>query len=549
MLDGNSLMDYVLIRDWRTKKLNEVLDSGWISVYRFELDKNDLGREFVTILPSIAPKINTQTILQKSEWEIQPTTPSPSLVLQSDEDENSFHYQRFNWEHDIEPLVLSRSYDSHVKEHLELSEEFRLYHNLFFNDATNTFIKFINGDEIEVAKIQYRNVLIKRKELLQFLAAKQYDLILYFDIQRLANFDVANIPEDQREVVIQEESIHCQYDVQKYEYFTDEYTANALFRGKVLIPCPPIERCGIYPYEEETNDYENFIIGVDDQGDNITSTCDPQSVTYSGYPFFLIPVYFTREVLKKYYDDTVRFEITDGYVGKVGSWSLHLDNNNEDYVIVFLGDLGRSLPYKEQQHWKIYNISPPSDRGFSETQIRRAFLGQWVDPTDKVFLFKSRFSSLKKTWETTYGWKLFREMHPDDAHYWDGLHRPTKDNLKELEELAIGLTKIVIESLNDIELKKRLTLPEKGEKSIKKLEKYLDQESFPEVEQHIQTLHRLYHLRTNAAAHKKDKNNYERIAKELGIDTRSNIEIADEILEGLIDFLSMLTEHIRQENK
>lgn len=32
---------------------------------------------------------------------------------------------------------------------------------------------------------------------------------------------------------------------------------------------------------------------------------------------------------------------------------LRLDDNHEKYISVYLGDIGKSLSYEEQQYWKI----------------------------------------------------------------------------------------------------------------------------------------------------------------------------------------------------
>jgi hypothetical protein len=53
-------------------------------------------------------------------------------------------------------------------------------------------------------------------------------------------------------------------------------------------------------------------------------------------------------VLTKYYAHPERYSVEDGFLRCQGLWGLKLDNNHHEYIIVFLGDLGRDLPSDEQ---------------------------------------------------------------------------------------------------------------------------------------------------------------------------------------------------------
>ena len=74
--------------------------------------------------------------------------------------------------------------------------------------------------------------------------------------------------------------------------------------GKRLTPPPPVEQCGVWPFEPAQS-YETFIIGTDDVGNTIEFTCDSDALAnYFGAnpqaPHFLTPVFFKRAVLEKY---------------------------------------------------------------------------------------------------------------------------------------------------------------------------------------------------------------------------------------------------------
>lgn len=77
-------------------------------------------------------------------------------------------------------------------------------------------------------------------------------------------------------------------------------------------------------------------------------------------------------VLKKYYEDPEKYNVTDGYLSCGGLWGLRMDNDLISTVMVFLGDLGQTLSAKEQKHWKTFNI-PPSDNFLALRVIKGRF--------------------------------------------------------------------------------------------------------------------------------------------------------------------------------
>ncbi len=57
-------------------------------------------------------------------------------------------------------------------------------------------------------------------------------------------------------------------------------------------------------------------------------------------PTYLTPIYFSKDVLAKYYLKPELYEVNDGYIRCQWVWKLDVDNLNKDYVSVYLGDLG-----------------------------------------------------------------------------------------------------------------------------------------------------------------------------------------------------------------
>ena len=107
----------------------------------------------------------------------------------------------------------------------------------------------------------------------------------------------------------------------------------------------------------------DFIVGLDENGNSIKYSCNPDGLANNfgknpDSPNYLTPIFFRREVLTKYYAHSERYSVEDGYLRCQGIWGLQLDNNHNDYIIVFLGDLGRDLPSEEQMYWRSQNIPP-----------------------------------------------------------------------------------------------------------------------------------------------------------------------------------------------
>ena len=128
-------------------------------------------------------------------------------------------------------------------------------------------------------------------------------------------------------------------------------------------------------FGREDERYVEFIIGVDNEGKDITHTSDEEKLSNyfgknPGAPHFLTSVLFRKEVLTKYYSQPEKYSVEDGYLQCGGLWGLRMDNNHPKHVMVFLGDLGH-LAYNEQLHWKSFNLRTTGK--ISRTAWKRGF--------------------------------------------------------------------------------------------------------------------------------------------------------------------------------
>jgi len=217
-------------------------------------------------------------------------------------------------------------------------------------------------------------------------------------------------------------------------------------------------------------------------------------------------------------------------------WGIQIDNNMPNYVVVYLGDLGRDLHYEEQAYWRHYNVTP-GERQPSETNFRRSFLAEFADPSEPDLLFKQRYAKLNEGWVGKFGWPLFRPPHEGDAHVLRQLQLPISESLGEFENQVLFLVKLVIDSLNEAELAKVCGGALPDEKGISKFERYLKAQNYPNAGRDIDALRILQRLRSSGAAHAKGEN-FDKIQASVGLDRDSPRDVFRGLLGGVNQMLS-----------
>ncbi|MBV8736237.1 MAG: hypothetical protein JO007_03080 [Alphaproteobacteria bacterium] len=268
------------------------------------------------------------------------------------------------------------------------------------------------------------------------------------------------------------------------------------------------------------------------KGQDIVHTADEKELAdyfgkNPGAPHYLTPVWFTREVLRKYYDHPDKYTVEDAYLRCGSLWGLRMDNDLPDHVVVYLGDLGH-LAFQEQLYWKSFNIRPASDRT-SETHYRRSFLAEFADPTAPDLVLKQKLIDLQEAWEQRFGWQLFRPLQNDDAHVLKQLRIPLTESMGEFEHQTLLLTKLIVDSLNDARLAQELEGVLPDEKSIGKLERFFETKGYSPKQRDIKLLRLLQGVRSTAAAHRKGEQ-FRKVSRELQLDDRPVSEVFRELL-------------------
>ncbi|MED0657741.1 hypothetical protein P4S75_10435 [Anoxybacillus ayderensis] len=506
----------------------------WVQVYG-HMDMNGANGVFWV---GLIPNEDIGNALKNTNWEHEIGCISPGFVIYG---HDRVEYDRFSG-NKYEPLLFLRDYAGIREEHIEISEEFRLLNNLYFDIKENKYFEISDNGELEpVIKIEDGNVYIKLNYLKRFATVKQMGIALYFDIR----FDSTNTLEemDLEPVTDNYFGPDCCFDFysNNYDLSVRDKKSYSVIHGKKIIFGVSMEDCGYWPFEKEKK-YEDFIIGIDENGEEVRFTSNPNKLgNYFGTnpeaPHYLTPVYFTKDVLTKYYAKPELYEVNDGYIRCQGLWLLRIDNLNKDYVSVYLGDLGRDLPYKEQVYWRSFNIIP--DGKLSETKFRRDFLAQFADPDIVDMRFKQIFMSFRKKWNEKFGWDLFLELTENDKYNFEHLRIPISKSQVEFDGLILSLVKTIIDSLNEKELNKLIKNKEDLKGSISKLERFFEEQGVTGYETHIKFLRNLQELRSTGSGHRKGRS-YEKVCEKFNLRDGNFVEVFEKILEDSILFIEFL---------
>lgn len=551
-MDMHSEKERLLQKEWRESVIPNLGGSQWIRVY--QPGRTGLPEQ-VGFFCGLIPNASIHKSLKTYEWDIYIGEGVPGFMQTFDETgKRQTLYDRFgHLKYGIEPLVIVRSFHGLRPDAIEIAEEFKFFHNIFLDDDNTTYVQHDeSGDIVPVVRMSDNSVDIRRKHIRQFLAAKEMTFVLYFERMYFSftSLEELDIEEEYKE--FSSDNFAFNFIVRDSSLLRKDIKSQSWILGKAVIKGLPLERCGVWPFdEEEASQFEEFIIGVDEDDDPITYTSNPDELAdYFGKnshaPHYLTSVFFGREVLAKYFSEPNKYEIRDGLLSCGGWWSLQIDNDHPSNVVVFLGDLGRDLPYKEQMHWKRFNVVP--DGTMSETYFRRSFLNQWAEPKNSALRFRVAYSKLSKSWREKLEWDLFKPLSEADSHHFYTLHRPLTSEPSELDGLALSLSKLLVDSANVSKLKKEIpdfcSKDSRGndKKSITILGEYLSHKYGANTEKYLDCLRIVQDLRSASAAHRKGKK-FQRVSKSVGLDSRTTKQIADEIFTMLTDFLNSLREH------
>ena len=262
----------------------------------------------------LVPVQDAEKQLEKDTCEL--TTFEPGFTQYGALEDGEVVYYRYNNCVGAEPLVIAREYNGLAENNVEIVEEFRLLFNLFFNSANGEYEDLVNG--ITVIRIKNTGfVEIHKRYLKSYLAVKQMVLVLHIDSRCIFQEYDASIREDYMQYRNNDNTIYYTLSIGECTPLCKKENYSILFGKKLIFGCD-LKNCGIWPYNEEKK-YVDFIIGIDDAGNEIRHTSDPAKLSNyfganTGAPHYLTPVFFNAEVLNKYYSKPEKYEVGDSII-------------------------------------------------------------------------------------------------------------------------------------------------------------------------------------------------------------------------------------------
>ena len=473
---------------------------GWIPVFE---EQERPGTEMFRLACLLTEERTAQALLD-TNWELRTNGGAPGFLVHYANGEKEAEYQAVGAEGVI-PVVFHRTFAGGRPDVVELAEDFRLFWDLYHerrDEGDRWLATDEAGDPVVVAERGPGRFRIRKSFLCRYQAARQLHLIVQFNIV-LEGGEELRVTAESGAVEAGDDMSCIGYGAAKWIGEDGKFVAHCI--GKRLTPPPPVEQCGVWPYEPARS-YENFIIGTNDVGNAIEFTCDSDALAnYFGAnpqaPHFLTPVFFKRAVLEKYYAEPDRYRVTDGYLDASPLWGLSMDNALGEHVAVFLGDLSR-IPDREQVYWKSFNVAPQGE--ISDVAVRRSLLGEFADADRIEFRFSRAYTAANSAWTLRFGWPLFKDLHLGDEHVAHALHVPTNRGYAAFDTQLISLAKLVVDCLNEEDLGTNLTSRVKGEKGIAKLERFAQEQGLSaSVNPLCAILRQVQGARNRSSAHRK----------------------------------------------
>ncbi len=498
---------------------------------------------------ALIPSGQLEQTFSSPTWKLSWDGGLPGAIQYYKDEKQQAEYLRFGNESGVEPLVLHRDFYDIRPDYSEINEEFRLFHRLYHDHSNDHYIKIDDdGNEHIVAVVEPSRIKIRLKEIRQFLAIKEMYLAIQFDCAAWSGMSLEELGLTEGPACSRRDQVsRWQLSYGEWEPpDPDRQSLSRLLGFRLIEPLPKSKSEFPGFAEEPDKRHTDFIIGLDENGDEIRHTCNPDTLANffganRGAPNYVTPVSFRKEVLDKYYRSPGKYKVEDGYLRCASVWILRIDNHHDDKVVVMLGDLGRDLPYSEQHHWRAYNF--PSETGFSQTSYERGFLAQWSDSDRPEHIFPQRYYELAEVCQEHLRWPLLRPLGKDDEHLLQNIRVPATNEQPEFDELVLGLTKVLVDSLNERKLN-RLIPREQRESlrgSISRLEAALSACGVDDAGEHIAFLRDLQSLRSSGPAHRRGRE-YQRIAARFELDSQDKRTVFEGILRQAIAFLDYLIE-------
>ena len=141
----------------------------------FQIDRDNLYHKRF-IYSALIPDNQIEEALSDSDWDLDIGYGLPCEVS------GDIKYLRYGVQNGVEPLVIHVGGYHPLDPWVEISEEFRLFHYLYYRDGkTDKYFRIDEGnEEVVVATVKPNHVQIRLREILQWLLLKDMSLSIQF---------------------------------------------------------------------------------------------------------------------------------------------------------------------------------------------------------------------------------------------------------------------------------------------------------------------------------------------------------------------------------
>lgn len=512
-------------------ELYRTLDSDeWITVFEENPSENYENNIFTFCAMFRTTSEELKEYLSKCDWGFGKDSFGKSIFIQYEN--SSVKYISGQKKGNFEYLIAIRNFDKYPTIY-EINPKLVWYGNLC---RVGYEYKNPKSDEVEIKATEHK-VEIRASYLKDFLSASGYYLAVVFDHRRyFKNNELADKTDCRKYFGNNYCACWCMNRIDQISKLSKNYNCFSSLIGKVIILPYAKPQHEDYKFFKDER-YEKFVINIDQNGEEIEFECNPSSL-YDGFeanpgkPNLLTPTYFNIKVLDKYKADPKNFKIQDSEIYYLRDWSISFCINEENKVVVWLGDLGK-IPYKEQQYWKSFNESP---KGKMEQKFfTRQILNLWTDPSRLESQLIHSLQVANKYTIKKYNAPIFWELSKADTEIYGSFVIPTNLSIPEYQQFLMKLCKLTVESINT-----KLFEFVMGDKydsnkgSIGQLDDFLKFIALDSESIIYSSIKKVYNSRNKLAGHRASMKEYNKVWKRNEDFEVNTIEDAKELLNGIV---------------
>ena len=462
-------------------------DSEW--TYLMYRSDHTLGR--INTWSVLVPDDRIAPILKSQGWPLISGEGNPSCSSSVQDGIVVYEYEPTGSRSGIEPLLFKVEHHHELyEEPWEFSQAMRLLLGLW--KSKDGIFCSISDTAEAIIEVEVHNdfARIKTRTLQKLLAMRQLHLMQLI---------VCQIPLEEKQLAAPD-GVLFESDSMRAELYSSAKSSLIpriqILNAKRVIYAPEMNE-SYFGTGELDGPVIEFITGIDGEGKETTSPCRPRSDSAADSNFsFLTPVFFDREVLSRYMGKSEIYEFRNGHLWCGYLWSLPIDQNYEDVVMVWLGDLAK-LPASELYHWRGAN-KHYSGRVAINT-LKRDLLAQFVDDSTPLDALVKARKILDEVWQAKFGLPLYSKLSDEDQRRVGMLNFPASHDLEAIHQQLVYLHLLLIEPLHE----KALSYPDPATTgSLNRLEAHLKTSTQVDSIAVLKPLRHLNDLRNKTGSHR-----------------------------------------------